>query len=46
MLEDINIFTGFAILLFIASFMAAMELGQWVLKRKEKKNRWPHNRRG
>ena len=37
MLEDINIFTGLSVLLFFASFMAAMELAQWVESRKQRR---------
>ena len=37
MLEDINIFTGLSILLFFASFMAAMELAMWVETRKPRR---------
>ena len=37
MLEDINIFTGLSVLLFFASFMAVMELAQWVESRKQRR---------
>ena len=41
MLEDINMFTGFAVLLFISSFMAAMELSQYFeLRRRRKRDPW------
>ncbi len=44
MLEDINMATGLAFLLFLSSFMAAMELAQYVESRRQRK-RDPWKRR-
>lgn len=44
MLEDLNMFTGLGVLLFISSFMAAMELAKYVESRQQRK-RDPWKRR-
>ena len=40
MLEDINMATGLAFLLFLSSFMAAMELAEYFKSRQRKRDPW------